>query len=348
MDQVADLLLDLPQVRLEDAKENLFVKDMVRHPIIKDYYRGNEEYKRCPESILQPCEQNQNTNTLHKVPVRYQRDAQLIANREHSFVFDVFIDSIESAKSFLPKEFRFTCRADYDYYYEAFINDLIVDAGVWGPVEVEDGAIVTVFTGNSFDLATVHKNDGKVFARMIAPSSGEVEINHLTMSCIRSIDLNPDVLFRLSARCSGGQIDGYYRIWYEITLNDSNATIVRFARTRYAGGFCLIVEDANDSAYYSFSTIQFMGLDGLQKVIKQQYGISYCPSQDALTLLTAYFKNAYPRQLFMLELSRIIDFYGLDADYATVLNAVCKQLNIPAAEAEFFLSGFMKRGYFAE
>lgn len=348
IDQDADLLLDLPQVWLKDAKENLFVKDLVRHPIIKDCYRINEKYKQCPESILQPCNQNINTNTLYKVPVRYQRNP-LIANWGHSFFFYIFIDSIGPASPFMPREFSFTCRAEYDYYYDAFNNDLIVNTGVWGPEEFEDGAIVKVFTGNSFDLAKVyHNNDGRVFAKIIAPSSGEVEINHLTISCIRSVDLDPDVLSFLSARCEGGQIEGYYRRWYEITLNDPSATVVRFARTRYAGWFCLIVEDANNRAYYRFSTIQFIGLDGLQKAIKQQYGIPYCPSQSVLDSLSSYHKDVYPRQRFVVELSKIIEPFGLDADYATVLKVVRKKLNIPSEEAEFYLSGFKQRGYFAE
>lgn len=35
IEQRANLLLNLPQVELNEAKNNLFVRDVVRHPVIK-------------------------------------------------------------------------------------------------------------------------------------------------------------------------------------------------------------------------------------------------------------------------------------------------------------------------
>lgn len=87
-----------------------------------------------PEDVLQSCGQEHNVKTLIKVPVRYQRYPPHIANIMHSFVFYVFIENHGVSDDCLPKVFEFTCRADYDYYFEAFMNDMLVDMGVGGSV----------------------------------------------------------------------------------------------------------------------------------------------------------------------------------------------------------------------
>ena len=126
-DQGADLFLNLPQVELNEAKKNLFVRDVVRHPLIKSCYRGDESFTEIPEDVLQYCDQDLNVNTLIKVPVRYQRDPVLVANMGYSFVFHVYIDNHGTANVGLPRVLEFTCRSNYDYYYDAFMNDLLVD-----------------------------------------------------------------------------------------------------------------------------------------------------------------------------------------------------------------------------
>lgn len=346
--QDADLMLDLPQVKLSEAKNNLFVRDVVRHPAIKSCYVGDASYNKAPEDILQSCGQEQNVNDLIKVPVRYQRDPFLVANIGHSFLFNVYIDNFGASGAFLPKTFDFTCRADYDYYYEAFMNDMLVDTGVWGPVGFEDGAIVKVFVGNGFEIAKVHQDkEGKPFARMLPPSSGEIGINHLTLSCIRSIDLSNDILMCLSSRYVSGYIGNVYTYWYEITLADSQSTIIKFSRTRL-GQYCLIVEDDCRSEGPSYKIVPFVGLDGLQRAIKEQYGISYCPSDSALEKISLTVRAAYPNQQFLAGLLRIIESHGTGADYDKVLAEVCSKYKVSASDAAFYLSGFKMRGYFAE
>lgn len=346
--QYADLMLDLPQVELSEAKNNLFVRDVVRHPFIKSCYEGEESYKKGPEDILQSCDQEQNVNTLFKVPVRYQRDPLLVANYGHSFVFNVYIENFGPSVAYLPKDFKFTCRADYDYYYEAFMNDMLVDTGVWGAVEFEDGAIVKVFIGNGFELARVHRDvDGKLLANMLPPSSGTIGINRLTLSCIRSIELSWDILTCLSTRYLSGYIGDTYTYWYEITLADSKSTIIKFSRTRF-GQNCLIVEDDRKSEGFGYNVIPFIGLDGLQRAIKEQYGISFCPSDSALEKISLVVRASYPNQQFITGLFRIIESFGAGADYDKVLAEVCSKYKVSASDAAFYLSGFKMRGYFTE
>jgi hypothetical protein len=104
------LIIDLPQDSIECARKNLFIADLLRHPIVARYLdrsSNRQDDSEYLETFVRPIPSN-----CKEVNVVYQDRPE---NPNRDFSFKILVDNIQ-----FPSDLTFTLRRDYQHYEEVY------------------------------------------------------------------------------------------------------------------------------------------------------------------------------------------------------------------------------------
>ena len=329
----AKLIVDIPQTTLLDAQKNLLVRDLVRFAYIRNCYLQNQAYLQKPESILQVHNGNMPANT-HQIRVVYQYAPN--SNNWYETVFYIHLDN-GGTTSFLPfQQIEFTCRGEYDIYQEAFLDDLLICGVPLQAPQYEEGNIVKVCYGTTYELAEVVKDSNGQLIAVPVRGGGQssIPINQHTNSCIHGFNLTIDVMRILGAswQKAGYDLDGG---WYELILADSkqsNCIVLHIIRRDYR--FLLVIDDDSSKEFYRLE--EFFGFDGLQRLIKKEYGLKYMPSDIVKIQLESYINRLHSEVFLLMELPDFIATYEAGTDVELIIGGIMKEYHLLYNEAEYF------------
>lgn len=327
----ARLIVDLPQTTLVEAQRNLLVRDLVRFAYVRNCYLQNTAYLTKPESILHVFNGAMPAN-LPQVRVVYQ----CVPNSGgwHEFVFYIHLDN-GGTTTFLPfQQISFTCRNEYDVYYEAFKSDLLVCGIPMQVPQYEEGNLVKVCYGAVYELAIVEKNaSGQLEAVSIGNKQSIIPINNQTNSCIHGFNLTAEMMQILGAswQNAGYDLGGG---WFELVLANTqsgNSVVLHIIKHDYR--FFLVV-DENAEPFYRLE--EFRGFDDLQRQVKKIYGYTYKPSIKALFDIEALIRKRHTEVLLLMDLPDFIANYAPGDDVELIIAGIVKNYNISYVEAEHY------------
>lgn len=338
----AELIVCLPQYRLEDARRNLFVKDLVRHPYIRDAFRDNEEYKKSPESILNSYDCDVPVG-VRDVRIVYRRTPDDYDSTRFEFVFNIMMDNL--GEKYMPfRELEFVCRREYEVYYNAFLLDqLVLLPAIWGLKKYREGDYVRVYNSFNCELAQVHIDGNNVIATMIGTGSGTITVDINTYPFVKPILLNHSVLQLLRAESAMGEICGVRGAWYLLNLANQESSKILQVKLFWDGShYYVICEDSQD--IQKMKTRPVTTIDGLQHIIQEEYGYQYV-IDDVLSLET-YIKSLSKHYHILMVLTDLVSSLGVEADYSDVVKIASERYHIPEAVVGQYLDGNWCRGYF--
>lgn len=327
----ARLIVDLPQTTFVEAQRNLFVRDLVRFAYIRHCYLQNNAYLQKPESILQKYNGKMPSN-LPLIRVVYQRVPN--GNGWHEFIFYIHLDN-GGTTTYLPfKQIEFTCRNEYEVYYEAFKSDLLVCGIPMQAPQYEEGNLVKVCYGPLYVLAIVAKDaNGQLVAVPIGNKQGSIPINLQTNSCIHGFNLTTEIMQILGAsqQSAGYNLGG---CWYELSLADaqqSECIVLHIIKRDYR--FYLVI-DQDAAPYYRLQ--EFKGFDDLQRLVKKVYGYFYKPSTKAQFEIETLIRKRHSEVLLLTELSDFIATFEPGDDVELIIEGVMKKYQLNYNEAEYY------------
>ena len=326
----ASLMLDLPQYTLAEAQKNLLVRDLVRHPYIQHCYTKDASYLQRPESLLKVYNGTPPIN-MHNIRVVYQR--QQNSNNWQEMVLYISLDN--AGETFLPfRQLEFVCGDVFFDYQAAFIADLLTSGSPMTLPQYEVGNLVKVSMGAVYELATVQKNNGQLVASLINNPSNTVPINQFTNSCIHGFNLTPELMRHLGA--SFTQANYNLGNWYELILNSSNSAVLHIIKRDYK--YFLII-DRNTPPYYE--EVDFLGFDGLQRLVKKEYGVNYVPTQTKLNVIQQYVNECNANTLLLMELPEFIRSLGQGTDVEIIIDKIMQQFQIDKEAASLYYYKYM-------
>ena len=214
-----DLILDLPQMDVMQARRNLFVKDLVRKAEIEHYYRNDPNYQKLPESILNPYHSYEIPASANPVKILYKRYPEVAGDIQHELVFHIYLDIF--GESYIPfQQLEFVCRREFDIYYDAFMLDQLVLGQALRQIKpYHDGDYVKVFSGTDCQIAQVQlDSQGKPIANIIGTGKGSILIDMTTYPFIKPIVFTTELLSILQAELKHGLLHGSKGNWYELYL----------------------------------------------------------------------------------------------------------------------------------
>lgn len=327
----ASLIVDLPQTTLAEAQRNLLVRDLVRFAYVRNCYLHNTVYLTKPESILQVYNGAMPTN-LPQVRVIYQ----CVPNGGgwHEFVFYIHLDN-RGSTTYMPfQQISFTCRNEYDAYYEAFKSDLLVCGIPMQAPQYEEGNLVKVCYGAVYELAVVEKDaTGQLVAVSIGNKQSSIPINSQTNSCIHGFNLTAEMMQILGASWQNAD----YNLgggWFELVLANAqgNKSVVLHIIKRDYRFYLVIDEDAEP--FYRLE--EFSGFDGLQRMVKKYFGYTYKPSIKAQFDIEALIRKRHSEVLLLMDLPDFITSFNPGDDVELIIAGIIKTYNINYAEAEHY------------
>lgn len=330
----AHLIVDLPQRNLAEAQRNLLVYDLARYAYIRNCYLQDAAYLQKPESILQVYNGSLPTSSK-QIKVVYQYAPNY--SNWSEFILYIYLDN-GGVTDFLPfTQVEFTCRDEYDIYYEAFLNDLLVCGVPMLPPQYEEGNLVKVCYGAVYELARITKDsNGQQVAVSIRNriNKNTIPVNNLTYSCIHGFNLTKEIMKMLGAtwQKAGYNLGGG---WYELALADSqqnNSVVLHIIKRDYR--FFLIIDDDTQKAFYRSE--EFFGFDGLQRLVKKEYGVNYMPSQVVLFTLEAYFKKLHSEVLLLMDLSGYISTFQAGTDVNLIISGIMQKYQLSYNEANHY------------
>lgn len=339
-----DLILSLPQTTLAEARRNLFVKDLVRLPLISNYYKEDPGYQKSPESLLQQYASTDIPANRQKVRVVYKRAPELKDDVRYEFVFYIYFDA--KGRPFNPLgQIEFTCRREYDVYYVAFMEDqLILGKSILPMTHYHEKEYVKVFTGADCQLAQVHYDDqGKEKAKILVGGSGDIEINPTTYPFIKPIIFTQEVLNILSAIPSEVYLNGSNRPCYEFTLaneNHSNPIVIKIIWDNKQ--YYVLYDTQNGKQEYQ--PIPFSSLNGLQDIIRDKYHVTFVVNN--IKGLSQYISKINKEYRFLTEVTDLISSLGANVDYNTVLDIASRNFSLPTKFLSSYTSNLQDRNYF--
>lgn len=327
----ARLVIDLPQITLAEAQRNLLVRDLVRFAYVRDCYSQNATYLAKPESILQVYNGTMPAN-LPQIRVVYQ----CVPNSDgwHEFIFYIHLDN-GGTTTFLPfQQIIFTCRNEYDAYYEAFKSDLLVCGIPMQAPQYEEGNLVEVCYGAVYELATVEKDaNGQLVVVPIGNKQSSIPINIQTNSSIHSFNLTAEMMQILGAlwQSAGYNLEGN---WFELVLANAqggNSIVLHIIKRDYH--FFMVVND-NDAPFYRL--VEFKGFDDLQRQVKNIYGYTYKPSIRSQFAIEALIRKRHSEVLLLMDLPDYIASFNPGDDVELIIADIMQKYNINYAEAEYY------------
>lgn len=339
-----NLVLNLPQTTLAEARRNLFVKDLVRMPEIYHYYKDDPNYQKAPESLLLQYAYTDMPEDTQKVRVVYKRAPEFKDDVRYEFVF--YIDFDAKGRHFNPLgQIDFTCRREYDVYYEAFMNDqLILGNPILSMKPYQENDYVRVFTANDCDLAQVHYDaQGVEKAEILYDGNRTIDINETTYPCIRPIYFTPEVLNILSVIPSEVYINDISNPCYEITLAKGDYSKTILIRIVWDNKQYYVLDDTQNGKQ-QYQLFSFTTLNKLQNIIQDRYHVSFVVNN--ITGLGQYVKGHNRDYKFLMSVTDYISSFGVNADYDEVLKLTLLKFNIPIDTLNSFLTAYRGRHYF--
>lgn len=331
----AQLIFDLPQNTLEEARYNLLVRDIVRDAHIRHFYSSNPKYEDKPESILQESSIVSLQDTI-QIRVVYQ----LAPNDDNweSFVMYIYMLT-EGDPSNIPfKELTFTCRNEFYAYREAFLHGFIVSGATVVTPCYRKGNLLKIYNSTTYDIGKVVEDNNEIRIKIVGEGDGNVTYNGITKSCISSIEVTGELLQLLGASWFCGDLGGKTECWYELSLE--NGTVLKlFSQANRQ--YLLIEQDDSEEKYRQK---EFIGLDGLQNVIQDEYNVHFVPTK--IRDIEKYIRNVHSQMLFVLNYPKFIEKYNKDTDYGVVLKGMMDYFGINKDVAEYYLAEYVSRGYF--
>lgn len=324
----AMLVLDLPQITLAEAQKNLLVRDLVRHPSIRHCYSQDAAYLQKPESLLKVYFGTPPVN-MHNIRVLYQR--QQNANNWQEIVLYISLDN--AGETFLPfRQLEFVCSDVFFDYQAAFIADLLTSGTPMVAPQYEDGNLVKVCIGAVYELATVQENNGQLFASSINNPSNTIPINQFTNSCIYGFNLTPDLMKRLGASF----VLANYNLgcWYELIMSnaqDGQSIVLHIIKRDYK--YYLVI-DRNAPPYYE--EVEFWGFDGLQRLVKKEYGVNYVPTPTTLQDIQQYVNECNANTLLLMELPEFIRSFSQGTDAEIIVEQIMLKYQLDKETASHY------------
>lgn len=319
----ARLILDLPQTTLAEARKNLFVRDLVRHPYIRDSHTDEELYQQSPESILKMLKASY-SDKLHEIKIVYQKNPNGIHGQE--FFFYIQMDNYGDMS--MPfKQLEFTCRNEFEVYYEAFVDDLLICGIPIRNIQFEEGNIVKLCFGAVYELAIVEKdNNGDLIAHPIDNQGDMVAINSFTYSCIHGFDLTFEIMEIIGAEWKKADynIAGF---WFELILTDKQSCksqVIHVIKESYK--YYLVIDD--DRRPTGFRKEEFWGFDGFQRVLKKEYHIKFVPSTTSLKRMQNHIKSRHVEVRLLMELPDFIAGFKKGTDVEIIIAEIIKQYGL--------------------
>lgn len=327
----ANLIIDLPQTTLADAQRNLFVRDLVRFAYIRHCYLQNNAYLQKPESVLQVYNGEMPSN-LPQIRVVYQ----YVPNSDNwfEFVFYIHLDN-GGTTTFLPfKQIEFTCRSEYDVYYEAFKSDLLTCGIPMQLPQYEEGNLVKVCYGAVYELAVVEKDaSGQLVAVPVRNSQSSISINAQTNSCIHGFNLTNVIMNIIGAswQTANYGLGG----WYELILaNAQQSASIALHIIRREHRSYLVVDDDITKEYYRLE--EFYSFDDLQRLVHKEYGLKYKPTTKTLLKLDDYIKEIHSEALLLMDLPDYIETFAAGTDVELIIAAIAHKYQINYNMAQYY------------
>ena len=331
----ARLIVDLPQTTLAEAQRNLLVHDLVRFAYVRYCYLQDAAYLAKPESLLQIYNGTRPAN-LPQMKVVYQREPN--GSSWHEFFFYIHLDN-GGDTTFLPfQQIIFTCRNEYDIYYEAFLSDLLVCGIPMQAPQYEEGNLVKVCYGALYELAIIEKDaNGQLVAVLIRNKQNSIPINQQTNSCIHGFNLTTEIMQILGAswQTAGYNLGGG---WFELILADaqqSKSIVMHIIQREIqrAYHFYLVI-DQDTEPYYQLE--EFRGFDDMQRLIKKIYGYTYKPSVKVQFEIEDLLRKLHSGVLLLMDLQDFIASFNPVDDVELIIKGIMQKYQINYDEAEYY------------
>ena len=338
-----NIILSLPQTSLKEARRNLFVKDLVRIPEISHYYKNEPNYQKSPESLLQQCANTAIPEHSQKVRVVYSRTPEYKDDVRYDFVFYIDFDA-KGIQSSPLRQIQFTCRGEYDVYYEAFIDDqLVLGASILPMKHYQEKDYVRIFTADDCQLAQVHNEQGVEKAEILYGGSGTIDINDTTYPFVKPIYFTPGILNILSAIQSEVYLNGSNRPCYEFTLanRDYSSSLV-FKIVWDNTQYYVLYDTQNGKQQYQL--LPFITLNKLQNIIQDKYHVTFIVNN--IPRLVQYVCDLNRDYRLLMSVTDYVSSLGTNADYNEVLRMSSDKLKIPVKTLASILTAYRGRNYF--
>lgn len=276
-DVQVDLILDLPQMSLIDARNNVFVRDIVRHPFVMSNSFPLSLVK-LPEDALMPYNGPLPAD-VEEIPVCYQENNNNVQVLHRQFDFRIYVTKPGiTTIGTMEHGFRFTfsCPLQYNVYYDIFASGNMVVLS--GQVKtLSDGDLIRVATMAIKQAAIVSNNpvggmNITIFPNrnQIIPISGQ---NSIVIQSIEQIPLSFELLKSIGWSANVGDVFGRIDLpHFEIVLPINGGT--ETVRVAYIDHKFFFVEPDNKTPQgCDLQPIAY--LCTLQSFINSTYGIKY-------------------------------------------------------------------------
>ena len=276
-DVEVDLILELPQMSLADARNNVFVRDLVRHPFVKAHSFPLSLVK-LPEDALIPYNGSLPAD-VEVIPVIYQEDnnSDQVWHRQFDFKIYVTKPRITTIGSMVSGfKFAFTCPLQYNAYYDIFASGNMVVLP--GQIKtLRDGDLVRVTTVAIKQAAIVSNNPAGGMDIAIYPNRLQtmhiIGQNSIAIPNIEQIPLSFGLLQSIGWTANVADVFSKIELpHYEIVLPFNGGTeTIRVAYVDHK--FFFVEPDSKTPQGYNLHPIAY--LCTLQSFILSTYSIKY-------------------------------------------------------------------------
>lgn len=278
----AELVFDLPQITIDEARRNPFVRDLVENPYVHAHLLRNVGDERPDTELLNVYNGSPHSYRCQEIKIVYQNHDITPNHAGHrEFVFYIYA-CISEAVPFPEPEFFFTVTTQYDYYLDLFGRDqlVIMHASVHQPpfhlhnyLCVSTGA-VTVEVGV---INCVSDNQGLQHLVLSDVGQTEITITNANRDIIHPIRMTDELLTQMGFVMTTSAIYRYPEQDHfdkPITVRGETKLLSLIRRGQYS--YELLVEDARTA--YGTMAYQVDYLHDLQIQIRACYQYDLTPN----------------------------------------------------------------------
>lgn len=340
-----ELIFDLPQVNVFDARNNPFVKDLIESPFVRSYLDRSHNVGLSDIFLVSPYQGDPTAMISQEVKVVYQ-NIDFLENPGLHIEFNFYIMAVVSAPvSFPEKEFNFTVRGQYDEYWNLFVKDALViphRSVTQPPYQLHSYLIIRTQIA-VVDLCMVNNvsnQQGQQTVMVFDQHQSVIAITPVNKGMIQPIRLTDELLQLLGFTLSHSSVYGYpAQEHFDLQLQNSGITLLRYGSYFYT----LLVH--NPHAVHGCMSYNVKYLHQLQQYILANYQKEYLPDP---MILKPFLQSVVNRNVFAANYRHFLSEYRANNPMPTTIPnfvaAVSRHYSVDYQLAEELVTRMVRDG----